>query len=383
MRPGETRPVRPGTARVIGAFALLLLTAPRLSAQADIVSSARTGRDVFMGGCVTCHGPDGRGTPKSTLGFEPPPTFPDFTDCVATAREPDRDWRAIITHGGPARGFSPIMPSFRELLASHQIDLAIEFLRTFCREPAWPRGELNLPRALTTEKAFLEDEIVLTSAINLTGEHANGHTISYEKRFGVRNQLELALPFGFQQQAEGDWAGSIGDIALGYKRLLFSRLKTGSILSVQGEVILPTGNSEKGFGTGVTVFEGFASYGQLLPGQSFLQFQAGIELPRDTGRASRAAYWRTVLGKSLFARAGLGRVWTPMVEILADRELVTGATTDWDLVPQMQVTLNARQHVRAGFGLRLPVNDSASRSKQVMFYLLWDWFDGGFLEGWK
>ncbi len=94
----------------------------------------KTGKEVFQSGCITCHGPDGRGTPKSTLGFEPPTTFPDFTDCNATAREPNHDWKAIITYGGPARGFSEIMPSFVEALTSGQIDMVIQYLRSFCRE---------------------------------------------------------------------------------------------------------------------------------------------------------------------------------------------------------------------------------------------------------
>jgi hypothetical protein len=47
------------------------------------------------------------------------------------------------------------------------------------------------------------------------------------------------------------------------------------------------------------------------------------------------------------------------------------------------VTLNQRQHIRVSAGLQLPVNNTASRSKQVVFYFLWDWFDGGLLDGWK
>jgi hypothetical protein len=52
-------------------------------------------------------------------------------------------------------------------------------------------------------------------------------------------------------------------------------------------------------------------------------------------------------------------------------------------MPQFQVTLNRRQHIRVNAGLQVPVSNTAGRSKQVVFYLLWDWFDGGFLEGWK
>jgi mono/diheme cytochrome c family protein len=364
---------------VILGFECMLLGQPTESAK----FSARSGKEIFSRGCITCHGPDGKGMPQTTLGFEPPPTFPDFTDCVATAREADDFWKPIVSNGGPARGFSEIMPSFVEFLTSDQIDAAIQYLRSFCREPAWPRGELNLPRALVAEKAFLEDEAVITTGIKAKGESGTEHKITYEKRFGVRNQIEASLPFGFQPLDGGSWHGGIGDIALGYKRLLVASLKTGSILSIQGEVILPTGNDAEGFGKGVTIFETFASYGQLLPKSSFFQFQSGIELPKDTDIANRAVYWRAMFGKSLYQGKGLGRIWSPMVELLADRELATGEKINWDLVPQFQVTLNRRQHIRANAGIKIPVNDYGSRPIQVMFYLLWDWFDGGLRDGWK
>ncbi len=88
-------------------------------------------------------------------------------------------------------------------------------------------------------------------------------------------------------------------------------------------------------------------------------------------------------GKSLYQDKGPGRIWSPMVELLADRELATGEKTTWDIVPQFQVTINRRQHIRANAGIKIPVNDYGSRPIQVILYVLWDWFDGGFLDGWK
>jgi hypothetical protein len=52
-------------------------------------------------------------------------------------------------------------------------------------------------------------------------------------------------------------------------------------------------------------------------------------------------------------------------------------------VPQFQVTLNRRQHIRVNAGIAIPINDYGTRSMRVMFYLLWDWFDGGLRDGWK
>jgi hypothetical protein len=72
-----------------------------------------------------------------------------------------------------------------------------------------------------------------------------------------------------------------------------------------------------------------------------------------------------------------------MLELAGARELEAGQRTRWDLVPQLQVTLNQRQHIMLNAGLRLPVNDRAGRSNTFLAYVLWDWYDGGLLDGWK
>ena len=121
---------------------------------------------------------------------------------------------------------------------------------------------------------------------------------------------------------------------------------------------------------------------QRLPGRGFIQIQTGAELPTDTKKAPQAAFWRTAVGKTLVQNHGYGRIWTPMVEFVADRDLETGARTNWDIVPQMQVSLSKRQHVIVSGGVRRPVNNLSGRRTQVMFYVLWDFFDGGLREGW-
>src|SRR5215510_6220241 len=170
-----------------------------------------TGKDIFEAACIGCHGPRGKGQPQSTLGFEPPSTFPDFTDCNGSAREKNFDWRATIHEGGRARGFVEIMPSFGEALNSDQIEKVMQYLRQQCLDSAWPRGELNLPRALVTEKAFPEDEMVLTGGVDSTSPHNVTSQFVYEKRFGARNQLELAVPFSLLHPENRSWVGGVGD----------------------------------------------------------------------------------------------------------------------------------------------------------------------------
>ena len=71
-----------------------------------------------------------------------------------------------------------------------------------------------------------------------------------------------------------------------------------------------------------------------------------------------------------------------MLELLGKWEDVPGYETEWDLVPQFQVTLNTRQHIMAATGFRVPITQRSSRDVEFVFYLLWDWFDGGVLAGW-
>lgn len=343
----------------------------------------KNGKEIFEAACINCHGPEGQGMPKTTVGFEAPSTFPDFTDCKGTSPEDNATWRTIITNGGPGRGFSPIMPSFSEALTPQQINMVIEYLRSFCKEPVWPRGELNLPRALVTEKAFPENEVILTTAVNAKGAPGISNEFSYERRIGARNQIEVSVPFSFERLSPGSWFGGIGDTGLGLKRVLFSSLNSGSIFSVQGEAILPTGNRLKGAGSGVTTFETFGAFGQLFPRYTFLQLQGGADLPVDTSVAPRSLFLNAAVGKSFTGKGSLGRWWTPMFEVVGDRDLVNGAVTNWDVIPEMQVTLSKRQHIRADLGVRVPVNNTRDRPVQIMFYVLWDWFDGSLKEGWK
>jgi hypothetical protein len=147
-------------------------------------------------------------------------------------------------------------------------------------------------------------------------------------------------------------------------------------------VVAPTGNSAHGLGAGTTEFETFVEAGQLFRSNTFLQFQGGAILPTDTSKAPQNTFWYTTVGQMFGQGHGLGRLWSPMFEILGSRDLINNAKTDWVVVPQMQVTLSKRQHVRGSVGVRTPVNNTAGRPVEVMFYLLWDWQEGSLLKGW-
>lgn len=341
-------------------------------------TTGRTGAELFKDACAACHGLDGKGKDASVLGFDVP--TPDFTDCQFAPREPNADWITVAHEGGPVRGFSLHMPAFGGALSEADLYSVIAHVKGFCPAPEWPRGELNLPKALFTEKAFLEDEWVMTTSVGKSPANVSTQFV-YEKRFGPRNQIEITLPFQAARTG-GAWSGGAGDLALGFKRALAHDLDRGYIFSLAGEVILPTGDSAAGLSKDTTVFESFVSFGKILPSDSFFQFQGGVELPTDTTKAGNEAFWRGVIGRTFTQNGPFGRAWSPMVEVLAARELESGAITQWDIVPQFQVTLNTRQHVRLNVGWRTPLNVRRGRSSRLVVYFLWDWFDGGLRDGW-
>ena len=344
-------------------------------------ADAHKGEQLYKAACVSCHGSGGQGAPQTLSAFERPDTFPDFTRCDQTTAEVNSAYKAVIVNGGPNRAFSQIMPAFGEALSSEDIDNLVAYLRTFCRKKSWPRGELNLPRALVTEKAYPEDEEVISTAVNVQGVPGNESHIIHEQRFGVNNQIEVDVPIQFQDQNHV-WYGGVGDATLGLKRVMYSNLNSGSILSLQGGLLIPSGNRSRGFGSGTTSFETFAAFDQLFRTDTFIQTQFGADLPFRTSVAPQSWFFNTAIGQSFAANHDLGRLWSPMFEFIANRDLTAGARTDWDIVPQMQVTISRRQHIRGDLGLRIPVNDTEGRQKQIVFYLLWDWADGKLTEGW-
>jgi mono/diheme cytochrome c family protein len=340
----------------------------------------RDGRMLYDSACASCHGTDGKGRSRSEVGFDTP--LPDFSDCAFASREADGDWFSVIHEGGPRRAFNRMMPAFGDALSGEDIEAILAHIRTFCTNQAWPRGEFNLPKGLFTEKAFPEDETIWRTIINAEGPTSITSELTYEKRFGPRGQIELTLPFALADLGgrRGTTAG-IGDVEVAWKQNVLADLNSGTILSLGGAAILPTGDSDKGFGSGVTVLEPFVLFGKLLPGDSFLQGQLFGEFPLN--HSSGEIGWRFAMGRTFAAENGFGRAWTPMLEVLGARELTEGAKIDWDIVPQLQISLSKRQHILFNVGARIPLTDASARNTQFVFYVIWDWYDGGLWEGWR
>ena len=93
------------------------------------------------------------------------------------------------------RAFDRMMPAFGDALTEAEILRILDHIRGFCEDISWPRGELNLPRPLVTEKAYPEDEFVVTVTTNAEGAGEVMSQFLYENRFGSQNQIEVLVLF--------------------------------------------------------------------------------------------------------------------------------------------------------------------------------------------
>ncbi len=361
-----------------------------------------TGEEIFQATCAGCHGPDGKGQAQHILGFEPPATFPDFTDCSGSSRESDQQWSAVIHRGGTARAFSTIMPSFgpkeNPALTDEEIQRVIKYVRTFCDEEKqkWPSGDFNVPRPMYTEKAFPEDEQVFMNQVNLSG--GAGYTANYilEKRFGAITNMEFRFRGNFLKQPtpgqpQGLWQGAMGDTTVEYKRSILVNNRTKSLIGWGSEILVPTGNHNVG-GTGAWELEQFLTYTQILPKRFYFLQQVGAEGPFKRHDDPIQAYARTTFGRTFLADRGFGRAISFASEFITTRNFASRQNWTLSIVPQAQITVSQRQHMRLGIGYNIPVIKGPPNpgiiinpvnSQQFSFYWLWDHFDGGFFEGWK
>ena len=374
---------RRAAARAIAIGSALTLVALTAEAQTTgrTAFDAMDGDDLYQAACAACHGADGRGAPPprsaSTRRF---PTSP--TAAFATP-EADADWFAVAHDGGPsARSIGGCRRSARRCTEA-SIERTLDYIRGFCAEPrlAARRAE-PAARRWSPRRRFPRTRPPHAPRATATGRAVTNELL-YERRLGARSQFEVAVPLAMQRGRGQAVERGLGDVAVALKHVLVHSLGARHDPQLAGEVRLPTGKETSGLGGGVTKFEPFVAFGQLLPADAFVQLQVGR---RDLDR-SRPRRARGVLARRRSARPSckgeFGRAWTPMVEFARRPRALDGGAVEWDVVPQMQVSLSRRQHILVSGGVRVPVTARGGRATQILAYLLWDWFDGGLLEGWR
>ena len=139
--------------------------------------------------------------------------FPDFNDCATNTVEPMADWVAVVHRGGPVRALDRHMPAFGDALTTRRIERVVQYLWSFCPDPAWPRGELNLPRAFFLTREGLSGE---RDGIDDGRDHIG--TGARHESIGLRAPHRRAQPIRnccahrrSAGRSGGPWNGGLGD----------------------------------------------------------------------------------------------------------------------------------------------------------------------------
>ena len=233
--------------------------------------------------------------------------FPDFTDCPTNTVEPSERLDRRRAPGRTGARPRPAHAGVRRRPVRGPDRARRQHLWTFCRDRRWPRGDLNLPRALFTEKAFPENETLFSDrGAPRRRRRPSQETVIYEQRFGARGTYEVSVPVGAQQAAPGGpWHRGLGDIELTVRQTVHADHERGTIVAVGGAVTLPTGKETLGLGNGYTVYEPLLLAGQMLGANGFVQMQAGYEIASSQEKGTNEAFLRTAVGLHLGAGRGV------------------------------------------------------------------------------
>jgi len=336
-----------------------------------VSASADEGRELYEAACASCHGVDGRGAPQGTAVLVP---LPDFTNCATVTTENTGNWVALATHGGPALDLSSQMPGFGDSLSEQQIREIITYLRGFCTDSSWPIGDLNFTRPLFTGKAFPEDEVVLN--YNFESSRSVRALVNdwiLEKRIGARGEIEVELPLVYNDPRGSATTGGVGDLTLAYKHVGFASQRHGAIASLVLDLVLPTGDRDRGLGDGTVGLGPSLRAGKIF-GPFVVQGEIKAELPVDVNRAARQLLYRAAFQWPL---SPLKSGWVPALEFEADTKIEGDARDAYYLAPVLYKGLTKRGHIAASIGVQIPIAGTRAFDYQIGAFLLWEYMDGG------
>lgn len=354
--------------------ALLMGISPVFAGDTSLASEWETGQRIYRDNCVACHGPGGRPDPDSplvqALGVVPA----NFSDALFNSREPAGDWKTVITHGGPALGFSEKMPAFGTSLSAEEINAVLGYIKTLGGEHDYPDGSLNLFLPIRTKKAFPEDEWVWKQRYTgQDGDDAWKNTLEYEFRIGQRGQGILELTH--------ETAGSqseFGHFEPGFKYVLKHDAEAGFIATAAAQVGIPLNHDAN------WELLPYIAVGKVLNDAFTFQGSARLKLDLEDSDAGSAE----LAGIVHWVHSDWPRNVFPALELVAEIPFERGSgdarqdALQFSLLPQARVGLNKRGNIALNIGVELPVNDTERYDWRAYVYFIWDFADGGLLEGW-
>lgn len=192
---------------------------------------------------------------------------------------------------------------------------------------------------------------------------------------GQTHQLSFTVPVGHSEVGQAGGTG-LEDIALNYRYQIGGTQGVRFALAPRATLLLPTGASRRGLGSGTTGFQVNLPFSVELPAHLVAHSNAGATYtPRARDTFGNAATTRSyTLGQSVIWLANpklnlmLESTWTVAHEIVGPR--LTERSTEFLLVPGVRGAIDFRSGLQIVPGLAFPFGIGSSRGERAVFMYL-------------
>lgn len=202
------------------------------------------------------------------------------------------------------------------------------------------------------------------------------YTFTQEWPLGGRaHQLSYTIPISRNDDASGARTG-IGDVAINYRYQVGGLEQMGLAFAPRASLLLPTGASRRGFGSGGTGFQFNLPFSAELPARLVAHSNAGITYTpraRDTDGNS-AATQSYALGQSLIWLAHpklnlmLESIWTSAHDVVGPGQTVR--TSEFLLSPGVRGAIDFPSGLQIVPGIAFPFGVGSSRGERAVFVYL-------------
>ncbi|NNK38487.1 MAG: hypothetical protein HKP03_08400, partial [Xanthomonadales bacterium] len=205
------------------------------------------------------------------------------------------------------------------------------------------------------------------------GDNAWKNTLEYEFRVGERFQGVLEVT----HEVEGS-ESEFGHFEPGFKYVLKHDRRKAYIFTLGAQVGVPLNSGAE------WELLPYLAYGKILNDQWTFQGSGRLKLSLEDSDHSSAEF----AGIVHWVHTDWPRRVFPALEMIAEVPFERGTgpgrkdAVQFSALPQVRIGLNKRGHVALNAGVEVPLNDRDRYDWRAYLYLIWDFADGGFFEGW-
>lgn len=100
--------------------------------------------------------------------------------------------------------------------------------------------------------------------------------------YGQAHQFSYTVPYAFVREA-GHWSDGVGDVLLNYRYQVYMNEKTLTAFAPRFSFVLPTGDEQKGFGSGTLGYQWNLPFSMTLGDRWFVHVNAGLTFLPNAG----------------------------------------------------------------------------------------------------